>query len=378
MRTEGPSGTFRRSRRAPEHRQRGSLLLELMIVAAIALMAALWATHEWAERTRTLQARGLAVWMQTARDAVQAYLDLDPEDAHAGDSHSPEAPDPAPAVSGFAGVQRLPDWDALKAMGLLPAGWQPRGPLGHVLEAAIWQTGDCLRGACLRQGLVHTQQGLHQRNGAVDEALIAEWLLAAAGHGLVLWPRTPDRLSGAGRQIALSDAGLSGQQPPGTVALLAIRAGGRSAAASGGSGLGDTEDFLRMRDTRDPQFQGSLSTQGVVRSDTRLAARESLVLEEGWKAGMACGDEGALGRDRTYPGLLVCHQGAWSLVARATGGAYMVSSRRGCQNSLGQPTANPATGGCSCAAGFSAQQVSESGSLKDADGLTSGYVCVPN
>ncbi|WP_291773921.1 hypothetical protein [Castellaniella sp.] len=346
--------------------QRGMLLVELMIVAAVALALAVWGSHEWAERTRVLQARSLAAWMGTARDAVQAYLSQESARLAQG-----------LAADGSAGGSlSAPGWQDLQAQGFLPGGWQARGPMGHELGLHLWQSGDCVGETCRLNALVYTRSALLRRSGQFDTALVAEWLLAADGRGLVLWPHKPDVFSGAGERVPLPVGGPA-QWVPGTVALFVAQAVVREAAAGGG-GSSETEDFLRVRDTRDPDFQNGVTAAGEVRSGTRVVARESIVLEDGWKGGTACPIEGAVGRDQNYAGVLICRQGKWNLVARATGGGYMLNSRRGCKNILGTPTPNPYTGECLCPAGFSVLQVSESGSMTAPEGLTMGYLCIPN
>ncbi|HEX7386157.1 MAG TPA: hypothetical protein VF285_02640 [Castellaniella sp.] len=339
------------------------MLIELMVVAAVAMVLAVWTGREWADRVRVLQARSLATWMEAARDAVQGYLDQE------GSRSLREG-------TGGPGTQLVdvPGWDALKSLGVLHAGWQMRGPMGQSLGVVAWRDGGCAEAACPLRALVHTLSPLENGRQVPDEGLVAEWLMAAQGRGLVLWPHRPDAFSGAGQHVLFPSG--SGPWVPGMVALLVAHNG--SPGPGGTSSSGDTGDFLRVRDARDPDFQGNLSVQGPIRSDRQLIARESVVLEEGWDAGAVCEAEGALGRDRSFPGVVLCRQGKWELIARASGGGYLINSRRGCRNSLGTTTANPYTGGCFCPFGFNTLQVSESGASASADGLTSGYLCVPN
>lgn len=344
--------------------------MELMVAAALALALAVWGSQEWAERTRVLQARSLAAWMETARDAVRAYLAQESvrlASSVAADDATGSAGGPLPA----------PDWQELRARGFLPGGWQARGPMGHELGLYLWASGDCLQVGCRLNALVHTRGALQRRSGQFDTALVAEWLLAADGRGFVLWPHKPAVFSGAGEQIPLPEIGPA-QWLPGTVAFFVAQAVVREATAGEGGGSGETEDFLRVRDTRDPDFQNGVTAAGEIRSATRVVARESIVLQDAWKGGTACPVEGAVGRDQNYAGVLICRQGKWNLVARATGGGYMLNSRRGCKNILGTPTPNPYTGDCLCPAGFSVLQISESGSMTAPDGLTMGYLCIPN
>ena len=357
--------------RVRAHPQRGSLLLEFMAVAALSLVLALWASHEWAQRARALQARSLAVWMDAARGAAESFLAR-----HAAELADAGTAD-ALAGQGYADWT-APRWDELRSAGLLAGGWQAAGPLRRTLGLRVLREGACPGASCQVWALVHARPALRTSAGGVDGALGAEWLAAAAGRGLVVWPRRPGFLSGAGQRIPVPEEGAA-DWGPGVVALAARPPSGQAGGAGSGGGeggAGDDAAYLRVRDARDPDFQGDATVQGVVRSGTRLAARDSLHLERGWKVGDACAPEGALGRAVDGVGILACRQGHWTLVARPTGGGYMVHSRRGCANVLGVSTANPVTGVCACPTGYAAAQVAESGTPAAPEGLTMGYLCL--
>ncbi|MGX5659128.1 hypothetical protein ACWKWV_05325 [Castellaniella ginsengisoli] len=350
----------RRARRV----QRGSLLLEFMVAAVLALLMAVWAGHEWAQRARALQARSLAAWMDVAREASEAFLAR-----HAADLADAGAAD-ALAGQGYADWT-APRWDELRAAGLLAEGWQARGPLRRTLGLRVIREGECPGASCRVWALAHARPALSTPAGAVDEALVAEWLQAAEGRGLVVWPHRPGFLGGAGLRVPVPEEG-DADWAPGVVALVARVSSGQG----NGVGPGDTDAYLRVRDTRDPDFQGDVTAQGVVRGGVRLAARDSLQLERGWGVGEACAPEGILGRVREGVGMLACRQGTWSLVARPAGGGYMLNSRRGCVNAMGGTSANPVTGACACPTGYIMAQVAESGSVMAPEGLTMGFVCL--
>lgn len=346
--------------------QRGSLLLEFMVLAVLGLALAVWAGQEWAQRVRVLQAQALAAWMETAQAAAQAYLQR-----HAAELGQAGAPD-ALAARGYADW-RSPTWAELRADGLLPGGWQDAGPLRQTLNLGVRQADPCAQPPCGLQAVVAAASPLLHGQGGVDESLVAEWLLASRGRGLVVWPQDPGWLRGPGRRVPLP-AGLPGG--PGTVALLAALAPAGDGAPTDDSPAG--ADYLRVRDERDPDFQGEASVRGNVRSGAWLQAREGLVLEQGWSGGAVCAADGAVGRDSRYAGLLVCQQGRWRPLARPAGGGYLYNSRRGCFSQTGVATGNPLTGTCSCSAGYTPLLVAESGSLVSAEGLSQGIVCQPN
>ncbi|MGB6006836.1 hypothetical protein [Castellaniella sp.] len=348
--------------------QRGSLLVEFMLVTALSLALAVWAGQDWAQRARTLQAQALAVWMEPAHAAAQAYLQR-----HAAALRQADTPQ-ALAAHGIADWT-APEWAELQAAGLLPSGWRDIGPLRQTLALRVSRAGSCPQSPCQVQALVGTRAGLLRPDGRIDEALVAEWLLAAQGRGLVLWPHDPQHFRGAGRRLGL---------PPGVswvsggVALAAgLVVSDGSASAEGGESE-DHADFLRVGDLRDPDFQGEASVLGSIRSGAWLRAQDGLLLEQGRTGNTPCAVEGAVGRDGRYAGLLICRQGIWQELARPAGGGYMISSRRGCFSSTGQATLNPLTGNCSCPPGYTGIQIAESGSLIAPEGLTLGFVCQPN
>lgn len=336
-----------------------------MAVAVLGLVLAIWAGQEWAQRARALQARSLAAWMGVARDAAEAFLAR-----HAADLAGAAAAD-ALAGQGYADWT-APRWEELRAAGLLAGGWQAAGPLRRTLGLRVAREGECPGAACRVWALVHARPALRTAAGGVDEALVAEWLQAAEGRGLVVWPRQPGFLGGAGLRIPVPEEGAA-DWAAGVVALAARTPAGPGGGAGAG---GDDEAYLRVRDARDPDFQGDATVQGAVRSGTRLAARDSLHLERGWGVGEPCAPEGALGRPREGAGVLACRQGYWALAARPAGGGYMLNSRRGCLSAMGVPSVNPVTGACSCPTGYAMTQVAESGSLTAPEGLTVGYLCL--
>lgn len=350
---------------ADRRAQRGALLLEFMLVAALGLAAAVWAGQEWAQRARLMQAQALAAWMEPARAAAQAYLQR-----HAVALQQAGAPGDL-AAHGIADWA-APDWTELRAAGLMPAGWQDHGPMRQTLALRVSRSGSCPQAPCQVQALVGTRSGLLRSDGAVDEPLVAEWLLAAQGRGLVLWQHDPSHFRGAGRRVALpADAPWR----PGVVALAVDLTLAADDAASQPS---LDADFLRVRDPRNPDFQGDASVRGTISGGAWVRAQEGLVLGQGWIGTSPCATEDAVGRDERYAGLLICRQGIWQQLARPAGGGYMTNSRRGCSSATGQSTVNPLTGSCNCGPGYAKVQVAESGSLAAPEGLTQGFLCQPN
>src|SRR5690625_1090034 len=55
--------------------QRGSLLLEYMVVMVLALLTAMWAVSAWADKKEMLKIESQARWMQTLQQATEHYIE---------------------------------------------------------------------------------------------------------------------------------------------------------------------------------------------------------------------------------------------------------------------------------------------------------------
>ncbi|MER1968323.1 hypothetical protein [Castellaniella sp. GW247-6E4] len=335
-------------------------MLELAVVGLLLALVSVWAAQAWAQRVRDLQAQSLAVWMTAAQSAAQSYLRL-----HGLAIGRADGTD-ALAHEGF-GDWSAPGWDEMRAAGLVPPGWADAGPLGHGVGLRVLRSGACPGAACRLAALVHTRQPLLGRDGrAVDEGLVAQWLMAAQGRGMVAWPGASRVLSGAGRRLPAPE-----DWPAGIVALVVDDEG---AVPSGGDV--DLSPYLRVRDARDPEFQGDATVVGDIRGGASLWARDSLVLERSGTEHSGCAEEGALTTEGGHDGILLCRQGRWRSAGRAGGGGFLSHSRQGCADSTGAYRGNPLTGDCSCPFNYTPVMVSDAGSMTSAEGRTTGFICV--
>ncbi len=345
-------------------REQGFVLIEFAIASLILILVAVWAAHAWAQRVRDLQAQSLAVWMMAAHDGARAYLGR-----HGPALALAEGPD-ALQHEGFDDW-RTPAWHEMRLAGLLPPGWTETGPMGLLAGLQIQRSGDCPGGACRLMALVHTRDALVARDGrTVDESLVAQWLMAVQGKGLVVWPHAPDVLSGAARRLP-----APGGWQPGTVALAAD---GGHAEGAGGQGDADLDltPYLRLGDERDPAFQGDATIDGSVSSGASLRARDYLVLSRNSDPQEACDEEGAFSFERGRDGTLLCRGGRWRSAGRADGGGFLLHSHRGCVDAVGAFRGNPVTGDCSCPFGYQPVMVSDMGATASAEGRTTGFICV--
>lgn len=349
--------------RASRRAQAGFVLIELLVASVILVLVSTWAAHAWAQRIRDLQAQSLAVWMMTAQDAVAAYL------GHHRRALI-EAADPAAlALEGFTDWSR-PSWAEMQAAGLLPTAWMQAGPMGHDAGVQVLRSGACPGTACTVWALVHTRQPLLSRDGhSVDEGLIAQWLMAVQGRGMVVWPHASEMLTGAGRRLASPEGWLAG-----TVAL-AVGAPTDGVTDTGAS-QPDLSQYLKVGDDRDPDFQGDATIKGDVRSGASLWAQDYLVLGQAEFEHDPCDNEGALSLERGYDGSVLCRSGRWRSAGRAHGGAFMMNNQRGCYDAQGVFRGNPVTGTCACPFNYAAVMVSDLGAEAAPEGRTSGYICM--
>jgi type II secretory pathway pseudopilin PulG len=336
-------------------RQRGFALLELVVVMLLTLLMAVWGTSTLVERYMQTVARADAVWMHDVRQATAAYLGkYRSELALAGDTSDLHA-------VGYVNWA-LPTVVELKADGLLPSFFPERSePHGAVIR--LFREGVCPSETCAAQALIYSRSPyLVDSTGGVDENRVAEWLLASQGLGGHVSVLNPSQIRGPAFQIP-NPPWPGAPLPAGTVVF-----------AAGSARSGDS-DFLRVKDSRNPDFQGSLTVAHDVSARQSLSVDGLLNLNAVVTRGEACTDNGALARDADGD-LLSCRLNKWERVGPRRLGAFSINSLYGCYNSAGGPTGNPVTNTCSCPPGSAVVEVSDSGPQPYPYGRVNGYVCV--
>lgn len=309
-------------------RQRGYALLELALALLMASLLAAWGVQALAHRFNDAQAQSAAAWMDAVHKAVLAYVR----------QHGPamQVAAGSDALSG-QGYQdwRAPTLDELALAGLLSPGLPQATRLTGAAHVSVWRRGVCPGDGCIVEALVHGDRPLRDKAGSrPDEAMMAQWLLAAHGKGAAVHPGDPTRIRGAA-------FAFSSTLPDGTV------------LPAGTVGMAVTADqqalwsFLRVRDPRNPDFQGALSVAGDMRGASDLTLGGQVVIGAYGVDGTDCATEGAVAHDPAG-GLLVCRHGYWRSSSRAGGGGYGYNETYQCRTSDGFSTANPVTGDCSC------------------------------
>jgi competence protein ComGC len=338
-------------------RQRGFAVLELLLVVLIATLLAVWASSSLVQKINDSHAQGSAAWMLTARKAVQIYIERYADALMQADH------------AGFLANKGYADWAAptlteLKSDHLLAPGFPETGVQGAGLLVRVVRQGAACPGPdCRVEALVYSALPyLHRATQLVDEQMVAQWMLASQGWGGMVAATRPERISGPAFQFD-NPPGPGAPLPPGTVAL---------AVTSQQPGM---QDFLRVRDARDPDFKGRATIQEELDVGKSAYVRGYLRLGfQGYEYD-PCPESGAVAREY-MGGLLVCDSLRWRSAGRGGGGGYAINSRYGCKTSGGGSTANPVTRACSCPAGHASVIISDSGAHSADEGRTTGFLCV--
>lgn len=336
--------------------QAGYALLELTLALLIAGLLAAWGAQTLMHRFNDAQAQSAAVWMQTIHKALMAYVQR----------HGAEIQEAA-AISALS-PYGFSDWRGPTVPELVQAGFLSAGtPLSHRLTGparmSVWRKGNCPGDTCAVEALVHGERPmLHAPSGLPDEAMIAQWLLAAKGHGAAVHMSDPDRIRGAA--FAFSNVLYDGTAlPSGTVGMAVT--GEHLARWS----------YLRVRDRRDPDFQGSLSVAGDMAGGGDASLAGQLVIGAHHADGTPCAPNGAVAHEHAG-GLLVCRDYYWRSSSRTGGGGYGYNSLYGCETLDGVSTANPLTGSCGCPWYAAAVRILDTGPRPYPEGRQQAYLCV--
>lgn len=336
--------------------QKGFALLELVVVALLATLLAVWASGTLVYRMDEVKAQAGAAWMLTVRQSVQRYIQRYAEYIASADA------DAVLAQRGYTNWA-TPTLAQLKADSLLPTAFPERVSPGDGASVQVLRSGACPGPDCRIQALVYSNKPLLQAGRTtVDQHMVAQWLMASQGWGGRVSSDHPQFVRGA--SFAFPNPVAGGERlPPGTVAL----------AINGSES--DESHFLRVRDSRNPDFQGSADVKGSITTGADMHVKRYLYLQTEEERFAPCNDDGAVAMEHNG-GLLICRNNEWYTTNRYSGGGFSNNLSRGCYNSNGGSTANPRTGACSCPMGTAIVQISDSGPHAAPEGRTLGYLCV--
>jgi len=333
-------------------RQRGQALLEMLLVLAFSLLAAVWAVQQWQQHLQEQQVQSWAGWLLEVRLGVQRYVQAHSAQLQLGDGRLQGFQDPwKPALAELAAQGWLP-----RGMASVPGAWP------HVQIQVLREPG--CRTACRMDTVLSLEAG---QEWVRRPEVLGQWLLATQGHGLVVHPDRPQRLRGFAGDWANPPQQGSPLWPVGTMAVLAAGASGKEQSAI------DMSPYVRLRDERDPDLQAGLSVRGVVRAQGGLQTKGALVLEGSAQSYSACAQESAIVMRAESPGLLRCLNKVWRPLAVPDGGAYMTHSLSSCSRGHTHVQVNPVTGACSCPLGYFPVRIAE---YPAGAGTARSYLCI--
>ena len=194
--------------RAREH-QRGQALLEWLVAAALALLAAIWAASEFAQKAEVAAVQGYGQWLQAVSGAISDVMKHDDAGTHPSAGLLGQLP-----VNALAPVE--PWLERLKQGGWLASALVAKPALPYEVRLLRLQPRDrCADDQCPMMVLV---LALPRTDRQVPHP--SAMLAALDGKGLAVTGLAPDRLQGATYQLSNP---LTGELPLplGTVGLLA-------------------------------------------------------------------------------------------------------------------------------------------------------------
>lgn len=334
-------------------RQRGFAMLELTVALLIVTLLTVWGSSQLVNRINDGAVQAAAVWMSSIRMAAYAYLDRNKAILQEAAAKTDMA------HLGYADWSR-PSLAELKSAGLLSAGFPEYGLRGMQAVLRVMRSGPCPGRNCRLEALVYSSIPLSVAvPSGSGEQMLAQWLLAAQGQGGAVTEGWPGHVRGSAFEFLNPPLVDNELLPVGTVAMAVTT---EQLAAS---------DYLRVRDSRDPQFQDSVTIAGDIHAQASVMVQDYLSIGAQNVERSFCAQEGLIARAQ-FGGLLVCQGQMWLSAGGRGGGGYSTNSKAGCAAG----TYNLVTGACSCPPGYGAVRIAESGSIAAAEGLTRGYLCV--
>lgn len=236
-------------------RQSGLTLIELAIAASVVTVLTVIAGARFIQQINDAAAMATGSYLLTIKSAMDAYLVANYERL--------SAPMGTVSVDDVA-LPLAPTLAEMRRAGLLQAGFPDRTPFGQRIAVRIERAGQCPGLSCRLDALIHTTTPL-QLPGSIepDIDLVAQVVMSSAGHGGASHIGAASTIRGATFAVANPLGPVVGVL--GTFASL------------------DTtmfNQFVRLRDSRDPDLQGSLTTQGAMISHHSLTVQDD--------AGNAC------------------------------------------------------------------------------------------
>lgn len=234
---------------ARRHAQRGFALAELALATALAVMVAVWGASKWMQQVEDAAATATGVWYLEIKRGLDSAL-LKHFDALA--SHP--APDPGGAPPPPFAMPLAPTLGELQRAGFLAADFPSQPPLGGGAALRVLVGAGCPGEGCRIDAVAFSQSPLSTGSSAEpNDVAMAQVLAATQGYGGAVQRLAPTRLQGTAFSFANPPASGMPTLAPGTVAVWA------------GLDRAGYDKYLRVRDARDPDFQGALTVAAGAR-----------------------------------------------------------------------------------------------------------------
>lgn len=360
--------------RPSSRRQAGWAMVEVTLALVLATLLAIWQVGTEIAQARDAQAQAAGHWLSQVRLAVDQMLRAHHDALVAGRS-----PLGAAGQSLFD-LPLAPRLDELRRAGHLPPDYASISPLGFTAAVSITVAAACPGAGCRLDAVVAAvlPSGVSAWLGSSDERAVISQTLG--GYALQVRAAHPMQWRGSLLALPATRQDASARWPVGSLSAWA------------GADHASMLAYLRVGDTRDPDFKGrltvagpittqalaatgdvragghlqaggDLSTGGSVHAATHIHAAGQLssdghVYAGGWvrpnlvaPLGGGCSVPGAIARDASGESLS-CMRGQWRPGDGAFGGAF--------SRVAGEPctwTGNPRTGTCACPPGFQAIKV---------------------
>ncbi|MDX3907351.1 MAG: type II secretion system protein [Pigmentiphaga sp.] len=240
-----PRLTIRLARFGMATSQRGLTLIELAIAGSIVMILTVLAAGRLMQEVDDAAAEATGTYLLAVKGALDGYL-VEHYDALAkGD--------------GVAGVANAlaPTLSELRAAGMLPASFPDRTPFNQTVAVRIDRSGTCPGAGCRMDALAHTTTPLRTPGSPEPNSdLLAKVIMASGGFGGAAYINQPSLVRGPTYAVP---------NPLGATAGIV------GALASLDTTL--FHQFVRMRDSRNPDLQGGLDVAGAVTFHDSLALR---------------------------------------------------------------------------------------------------------
>lgn len=358
---------------APVLVQRGYLMFELALVLAVACLAAVWGADGWRRQVDAAAGNASGAWLLEIRGALAGMMARHRDDLMQGRPALDAQGGPAYADA------HAPRLDELIRHGHLPAGFPLVSSGGLRIAIRILRDAACPGQGCRLDALAYSVApagawsagagSAYPGTIGADPAAVAAILAATGGYGGHVDGQAPDFVRGPNFRFPNPLAPDIPRLAVGTVAVWA------------GLDLAATWPYLRLRDHRNPDFQGdvaaagSIHAAGSMHAAGRLSTDGHLLIGARARVGDACAPDGLMARTDDG-GPLSCVGGRWAAPG-GFGGAYAVNTLYGCKTFALASTANPRTGDCSCPPGYDPLLFSQTSDYwVSGEGTTASYLCV--